>query len=1392
MKRNYIKQTLLLAVVFLSALGAQAQGAESFCISGCNDNTFIQSHDPNTIEYDNMVSGFHSTILREADGTVKVWGQGADASGNTVTTPLIVSPENGFNYEGEILKITLGSQQGQTDKEQQFAILTTEGLYIWGGTNMLVHSLVKPTRSFGKVGAVNLKRNKYGLPIGVNPQDVKMLFGSYKTLGIVTCDGNAWMMSTMGNKNGQAVRPADSNTEGWTQVKTGENQNLNNVVAMRGSANAMMALTSTGEVYTWGSSIYLGNNTDRRNETYATKMTLPANVKVKMIGVTYGKRNSYFILSTNGELYSLGANDFRELGDFTTQERKSWVRVKLSKKNTGNDSDIDKIAWFSPSEHSHQGTATVSALTVDGKLWSWGSNSGQMIGGSNTSGGVSDPIYMGRGLGDDDTLIALETGGHTTMVVRECSFKYGYIGHRINGSMGDGTTVTGNEREFNFQNTSEINLCGAPTAPVVKSLLKMCQGTTMHLDQARIEGVQLNGELKWFEDAQATIELKDISKVGPGEYYVAYAENTCEKVPAAKVVVKYYDKDDVEFQDCNPADLYTEITYSINQRDNASIGSVGEQIIYKVKAGNYGPSNVQGATFTFTVPVGVEIINPENISFTTSCANGTVSESVALTYDSATRTFSSELNLPDGCSIIYTFTGTLSGLMGTKIAESTILRPNGVFDQDATNKFDEAPTNPHYECYNHPGSGDAFSCNNNQEVSFTLTESCIAELLYFEDFGRNTWAVNSGRTDWSNKQSYSIVGNIFADTRNGKHGGATSSYLFAPGIADTRYQGANNSSLGHSDAISVARIKNGYYSVNPPSYVQMGIPQSDLWHEGLWQADAPTNDPNIANSNYDWTPAWDNEKAIRDVSGAVNGSAFLVRGATSRTQSVKPFYEFEVPGTVEDKQIYTLSLYSYVTYHNKDYMLMDVIDVESGHIYATVPLTYPGKQLPPGASPEGFSLGWVPLQASVKFTDDGCETSIVGKRIKVAIRGSHNRALSTGKGFGHTLIDDISFTKRSNSSECTLDAVDVNCQDACYTQIRGKGYKWVYPLGALPPSPVTQTFTQPATDGGFTMDIYYLDNSFNMEINGVMLSDIELEFEDGVTNSKPNVRFKSDGSIWKEQNENIWVINREEEIDFDDIHSNTTPVIRVQIDRWGNAKLFGIKKTGAALEELEVFDGYNPTELKPLNRVMWNDGTTDELENTIVVKQNVVNATAMTVYGYGMNIKECETCTLEKTGEFNDEDGDGFARVGETITYTFQVKNSGDMDITDIEIVDPLFGFNIKLDPDTNKPTLDHVTMSGDINGNGVLNRSETWEFTVSYPVTEKQIFQDKGVYNRARVTGVGILPNTEIVIDEKSVDPNFKDGDPNKEEGFKFHTFVPLKGSTILITNPMIYQRMK
>ncbi len=155
-----------------------------------------------------------------------------------------------------------------------------------------------------------------------------------------------------------------------------------------------------------------------------------------------------------------------------------------------------------------------------------------------------------------------------------------------------------------------------------------------------------------------------------------------------------------------------------------------------------------------------------------------------------------------------------------------------------------------------------------------------------------------------------------------------------------------------------------------------------------------------------------------------------------------------------------------------------------------------------------------------------------------------------------------------------------------------------------------------------------------------------------------------------------------------------------------------------------------------------------------------------------------ETYSLQKEGTFNDENNDGIAQPGETITYTLTVENTGVIDILDVVLEDPMLGGIITVAP------------TGDTNSDGILNPNETWVYTVPYTLTQVDI-DNKGVYNLASVAGKNDLD--EDLPPVTSVDPTPLDpSDPNYDPTRPNHTFVPLKGRSLLITNPNIYHKVK
>lgn len=556
--KNYINiffTVSLLLVVSLSGTSLKAQG---YCISGCNSNTYVNSSDPNTIEYDNMISVFHASIAKEKDGTFKVWGQSSASTGTgDLLSPTILASGAGnanFNYAGTPLKAAAGSNVITNSISHQFAVLTTDGLYVWGGVNTLISSTIKSTADFGKV-SVNGKTD--GLPAGVSPTDVKMMFGSYLTLAIVTCNGDAWVLSANGVKNGDGTAQDAANNVIWHRVKTSAtgNPNLTNVVALRGTPNALFALTSTGKLYTWGTLTY-DNNGVAANRVYATEVSVPAGAIPKMIGMTQnGTAQTYYLLAKDGKIYCMGDNSNKQIGDGTTTTRTVWVQpTKITDQNGQGIGVLENITWISPNEHSnYASSAAINVLTTNNKQWAWGNNSGNMLGAA-TSGANYDPIYMPgqstatNGLNLTDEVIAVETGGHTTINVKKCSQNYGYVGHRTNGSMGDGTATVANPNAYTYS-TAILIVCGTDLGPKIQNL-KICPNQTANLNNA-IQEANPN-EVEWHATNNASSPIiNNVSTLGPGTYYAFFsaASGKC-RIVGSIVTVSYYAPGDQGVNSC--------------------------------------------------------------------------------------------------------------------------------------------------------------------------------------------------------------------------------------------------------------------------------------------------------------------------------------------------------------------------------------------------------------------------------------------------------------------------------------------------------------------------------------------------------------------------------------------------------------------------------------------------------------------------------------------------------------------------------------------------------------------------------------------------------------------------------------------------------------------------
>ena len=130
-----------------------------------------------------------------------------------------------------------------------------------------------------------------------------------------------------------------------------------------------------------------------------------------------------------------------------------------------------------------------------------------------------------------------------------------------------------------------------------------------------------------------------------------------------------------------------------------------------------------------------------------------------------------------------------------------------------------------------------------------------------------------------------------------------------------------------------------------------------------------------------------------------------------------------------------------------------------------------------------------------------------------------------------------------------------------------------------------------------------------------------------------------------------------------------------------------------------------------------------------------------------MDVSSCQNPSigLIKEGTVIDVDADGCM---DSILYTFTVTNTGDVDLVDITVEDPLFGGAIPGPVD-----------GTDIGNDGILSVGETWAYEAVYAITQTDI-DNQSVINQATVTAVSFA---NIPVSDQSDNDSLLEDDPTR-----------------------------
>jgi len=245
--------------------------------------------------------------------------------------------------------------------------------------------------------------------IGTDSDWVYVSAGVFHTMAIRE-DGSLWGWGF--NRNGQL---GDGTTEQRSSpVRIGTDTDWAYVSA-DGDTHTM-AIREDGTLWGWG---WNGNGQLGDGTTEQRSSPVRIGTDTDWVAVSAGFAHTMAIRG-DGTLWGWGWNGNGQLGDYTTEQRSSPVRIGMY------------TDWRTVSA----GGSHTMATREDGTLWGWGAN-GQGRLGNGTTGNSHSPVRIGM----DTDWVSVSAGGDHTMAIREDGTLWAW-GNNGGGQLGDGTTTS--------------------------------------------------------------------------------------------------------------------------------------------------------------------------------------------------------------------------------------------------------------------------------------------------------------------------------------------------------------------------------------------------------------------------------------------------------------------------------------------------------------------------------------------------------------------------------------------------------------------------------------------------------------------------------------------------------------------------------------------------------------------------------------------------------------------------------------------------------------------------------------------------------------------------------------------------------------------------------------
>ncbi|WP_270170223.1 RCC1 domain-containing protein [Paenibacillus sp. SYP-B4298] len=356
----------------------------------------------------------HMLALR-SDGTVWAWGRndyGQLGDGTTIDrhTPVQVKGLEGTGVLTDVIAVSAGNVSS-------YALKSDGSVWSWGANTF---NMLGDGTAVHRSTPVQVKQQGMGFLF-----DIVAIEAGGMSAYALKSDGTlySWGSNAMGEL-GDGTTTDRSNS---VKVKNETNSDGVQAISFLAAGSSMvLALKADGTLLGWGFNYYgqLGDGTTTSRSLPVVLGNSSGGLPKQEVPIAAGRSHTAYI-KPDGTVWSWGANDYGQLGDGTTIQRRSPVQVKGL---------VSIVAVTASNNHT-------LALKSDGTVWSWGLNDSGQLGDGTTTFTRHTPVQV-KGMGGTGYLtdiVAIRTNNYHSVALKSDGTVWTW-GKNNFGQLGNGTS----------------------------------------------------------------------------------------------------------------------------------------------------------------------------------------------------------------------------------------------------------------------------------------------------------------------------------------------------------------------------------------------------------------------------------------------------------------------------------------------------------------------------------------------------------------------------------------------------------------------------------------------------------------------------------------------------------------------------------------------------------------------------------------------------------------------------------------------------------------------------------------------------------------------------------------------------------------------------------------